>query len=62
MSDEAPKQYVCELCGEEFDDTTVLEEHKERHFRPEFGRADVQSEIQRAIGADRLPTSPTRGS
>lgn len=60
IANEKTEKYICDICGDEFDDPTELGEHKKRHFRPEFGREDVQREIRGDIGAAGLPTSPTR--
>lgn len=60
MSNETPEKFTCDICREEFDDSSELQEHMKRHMRPEIGREDVQREIRGDIGAAGLPTSPTR--
>lgn len=51
-------EFICDICGEEFDTVTELEEHKLRHGRPALGLADEEREIRGDIGAAGLPTSP----
>jgi hypothetical protein len=54
------KEFTCDLCGEEFDSVTDLEEHKLKHIEPIHETMSSQGEIRGDIGAAGLPTSPVR--
>ena len=52
------EKFTCDLCGEEFDSVTDLEEHKRNHAEPLRKTTASQREIRGDIGAAGLPTSP----
>jgi hypothetical protein len=53
-------EFTCDICGEEFDTLSKLEEHKRRHGRPGLGLADEERRMSGDIGAAGLPTSPVQ--
>jgi hypothetical protein len=57
LSSEA-SEFICDICGEQFDTVSELEVHKRRHSRPGRGLEEEEREIRGDIGAAGLPTSP----
>jgi hypothetical protein len=53
-----PERYVCDICGEEFETLSDLEEHKREHLEPVHETLARASDIRGDIGAAGLPTSP----
>ena len=51
-------KFICDLCSEEFDSVTALEDHKLRHGRPGRVHEDSERSLRGDIGAAGLPTSP----
>jgi hypothetical protein len=54
------EKFTCDICGEEFDTVTKLEEHKVRHGRPARGLEDEERMLRGDIGAAGMPTSPVQ--
>ena len=52
--------FICDICGEEFDTLSDLEAHKVRHGRPGRKLEDEEREMRGDIGAAGLPTSPVQ--
>ncbi len=54
--DSEPEEFRCDLCGEEFDSLSELEDHKKSHKRRPLH--EESHDIDRDIGAPGLPTAP----
>ena len=50
--------FICDICGEEFDSLSDIEEHKLNHLRPAKTEDEDDRDIRQNIGAAGLPTSP----
>jgi hypothetical protein len=51
-------KFICDLCGEEFDSLSDLEEHKLNHLRPAKTEDEDDSDLRQNIGAAGLPGAP----
>ena len=54
------EEFTCDICGEEFNSVSKLEEHKLRHSRPGKGLEDEERMMRGDIGAAGMPTSPVQ--
>ena len=54
------ERFTCDICGEEFQTVSQMEEHKLRHASPRRGLEDEERRIRGDIGAAGLPTSPVQ--
>jgi hypothetical protein len=53
-----PEDFICDLCGKEFNSVSDLDEHKAEHRRHALAHDEKQRDIRRDIGAAGLPGSP----
>ena len=52
------EEFICDLCGEEFDSISELDKHKRQHLHPTLTEDENDRDLRRDIGAPGLPTSP----